>query len=31
MGLGVCVSVARPMWWMAAMKKPAAMPTDSRA
>ena len=28
-GLGVCVSVTSPMWWIAAMNSPAAMPQDS--
>ena len=28
-GVGVCVSVAKPMWWSAATNMPAAMPTLS--
>jgi hypothetical protein len=28
-GLGVCVSVAKPAWCKAARRKPVAMPTDS--
>ena len=29
MGDGVWVRVAKPMWWRAVMKIPAAIPTDS--